>query len=110
MEIEKMLNDYAIKVEGCLEAGMRLDMLSCAKKAEEAKQSKAEIIEAWEAMEKRIAELEAVLTAYESWEAELILSDESWDEDNLPHLTQLQFDRLIDIQTMRNKALYKKQS
>ena len=75
MDIEKMLTDYAIEVEGRLEAGMNLDMLSCAKKAEEAKKLKAEIIKAWDAMltgmEERLPKAEARIAELEKLVAEL---------------------------------------
>jgi len=50
-----------------------------------------------------------VLKEYEKWEAELLLSNEAWDggfESPLPRLTEILFDRLLEIQTLRNKVLY----
>ena len=47
-----------------------------------------------------------VAKAYEQWEASLIMEDESW-RNGLPTLTQAQYDRLMEIQTMRNKAIAK---
>lgn len=48
-------------------------------------------------------DLLAVLLAYEQWEASLILDDNSW-RNGLPMLTQAQYNRLIEIQQMRNAA------
>ena len=45
----------------------------------------------------------AVLLAYEQWEAALIMDDNSW-RNGLPMLTQAQYDRLIELQGMRNAA------
>ena len=55
----------------------------------------------------RVAQLEAVLRGYEKWEGELVLSQEAWRGGmaSLPTLTQSLFDRLIELQTQRNKAL-----
>ena len=53
------------------------------------------------------AELLAVAKAYEQWEADLIMSDEAWNGNSamLPTITQELWDRLIEIQTMRNRAV-----
>lgn len=45
-----------------------------------------------------------VLEAYEKWEADLLLRDEAWDE-SLPTIPQDLWDRLIEIQTMRNAVV-----
>jgi hypothetical protein len=52
-------------------------------------------------------QMAAVLKAYERWEADLILSDEAWDGGaaDLPTLTWALWDRLLEIQAMRNDAL-----
>jgi len=55
--------------------------------------------------EARVAEWEKVAKAYEAWEADIIINNETWRTDDLPHLTQAQFDRMIKIQDMRNAAL-----
>jgi len=49
-----------------------------------------------------------VLKGYEKWEAELLLDNEAWDggfERPLPRLTEKLFDRLLELQTLRNKIL-----
>ena len=50
-------------------------------------------------------DLLAVAKAYEAWEAEVVF-DANW-ADGLPKLTQPLFDRLLEIQAMRNAALAK---
>lgn len=50
-----------------------------------------------------IAELVGVLEAYEAAEGDIILTAE-WSDDT-PRITQSQFDRLVEIQGMRNAAL-----
>lgn len=50
-------------------------------------------------------DLFAVAKAYEAWEADVVF-DGNW-EDGLPKLTQPLFDRLLEIQAMRNAALAK---
>ncbi len=52
-------------------------------------------------------ELRAVAKAYERWEADLLLCHEAWDGRDLPHFTQSLWDRLVEIQTMRNAAVAK---
>jgi len=52
----------------------------------------------------RVALVEA-LEAYEAWEADIIINNETWRTDDLPHMTQAQYDRMIEIQDMRNAAL-----
>lgn len=50
-----------------------------------------------------------VLRAYETWEGELILSDKAWAPNGmatLPRIPQALWDRLIEIQGMRNKILH----
>jgi hypothetical protein len=52
----------------------------------------------------------ALARAYEEWEADLILSDEAWAPNGmapLPRLTQGLYDRLLEIQAMRNAAISK---
>lgn len=49
---------------------------------------------------------EDVLRAYEKWEADIINTGTSWNtEDGLPKLNQAQYDRWIELQEMRDKAL-----
>lgn len=53
-------------------------------------------------------DLLAVAKAYEQWEADLVLSDAAWrDGQALPRLTNELWSRLLEIQTMRNKAIAK---
>jgi hypothetical protein len=51
-------------------------------------------------------DLYAVAKAYEAWEADVILNA-TWDEQELPRLTQSQWDRMVAIQDLRNAALAK---
>lgn len=48
-------------------------------------------------------DLLAVALAYERWEADIIMDDRCWRGER-PALTQGQFDRLLEIQAMRNAA------
>lgn len=50
-----------------------------------------------------------VLKAYEKWEADVILCDEAWGGgmEPLPTIPQHLWDRLVEIQGMRNAALTK---
>ncbi|WP_395454737.1 hypothetical protein ACHMW5_13605 [Azospirillum melinis] len=50
-------------------------------------------------------DLAAAARAYEAWEADLILNGD-WSNE-LPRMTQAQYDRLLEIQAMRNAALRK---
>jgi hypothetical protein len=52
----------------------------------------------------REEELQNVLKAYEQWEADMILAGECW-VNGLPRITQTLWDRFIEIQAMRNRAL-----
>lgn len=61
-------------------------------------------MEALGAAEARIEKLEAALLAYEKWEADLIMCDDAW-RGSLPTLTQELYDRMIELQEMRNEAL-----
>jgi hypothetical protein len=55
-----------------------------------------------------VLEARAVLAAYEQWEADLIMSSEAWEGfAALPTIPQDLWDRLIEIQGMRNKVLRK---
>lgn len=48
----------------------------------------------------------AVLKGYEQWEADLVLCSEAWNTANgLPQLTQALYDRLMELQAQRNRAL-----
>ena len=50
----------------------------------------------------------SVLRAYEQWEADVILCGECWAPNGMaetPRLTQALWNRLIEIQAMRNAAL-----
>lgn len=52
--------------------------------------------------------LHDVAAAYEQWEADLILSAEAWEPNgqaDTPRIPQVLWDRLIEIQAMRNAAL-----
>jgi len=54
----------------------------------------------------------AVLAAYEQWEADLLMDNEAWytrerEPRDLPTIPQALWDRLIEIQGMRNAALHK---
>ena len=53
----------------------------------------------------RVRALVDVLEAYEEWEADLILNAD-WS-GSTPVMTQEQFDRWMEIQTMRNSVLAK---
>lgn len=57
----------------------------------------------------RTAQLEEVLRAYEQWESDLIKSPEAWatlvSGQGLPKLTLPLWDRLMQIQALRNAAL-----
>jgi hypothetical protein len=50
-----------------------------------------------------------VAKGYEAWEAELIESEEAWghDEYATPVITQDLWDKLINLQTLRNEVLRK---
>lgn len=50
-----------------------------------------------------------VARAYERWEGDLVNSQDAWGAGfaTLPTLTQPLFDRLLEIQTMRNAAISK---
>ncbi len=52
-------------------------------------------------------QLLAVARGYEQWEADMILCDEAWRGGMapLPTLTQPLWDRLLELQAMRNAAL-----
>jgi hypothetical protein len=52
-----------------------------------------------------LPEFHEVLKAYEAWEASLILEG-NWS-NGLPKMTREQFDRLLEIQDMRNVAFAK---
>ena len=57
-----------------------------------------------------LPDLIALALAYEQWEADLILCDECWHglgRPSEPQLTTELWDRLLEIQTMRNKAIAK---
>jgi len=48
-----------------------------------------------------------LLKAYEQWEADLIMSDEAWDNGRaaLPTLTYPLYDKLLELQAERNRLL-----
>jgi hypothetical protein len=53
-------------------------------------------------------DLADVARAYEAWEGDLILDGNVWNtSDGLPKLTQRHYDRLMELQAMRNAALAK---
>lgn len=50
----------------------------------------------------------ALLEKYEALEAEIIISDESWEPKGMaatPRFTQNQWDKMIELQNERNKIL-----
>lgn len=52
----------------------------------------------------------AVAKGYEKWEADLILCDEAWGPNScrqFPQLTAALYDRLMELQAMRNAAIAK---
>lgn len=53
----------------------------------------------------RNAKLEAVLRAYEQWEADLIVDDRAWTVETGAFIPQDMYDRFIEIQGQRNAAL-----
>jgi hypothetical protein len=53
-----------------------------------------------------IDSLRAVLVAYEEWEADLIMENKAWTGSNV-QLTDELYERMIQIQGMRNKALFR---
>lgn len=57
------------------------------------------------------AELLAVLKAYERWEADIIESNEAWGPPDemreFPHFTENLWDRMLELQEMRNTAISK---
>ena len=65
-----------------------------------------EAVNNYASLKARIQELVAVLKAYEQWEADIILENECWSGQNL-RLTDEIYDRMIELQTMRNAALQK---
>ena len=71
------------------------------------------LCDALEASEERGRRQTDALVGYERWEADLILDDEAWrhpktgESLHLPWLKQGMWDRLIELQTARNKALEK---
>lgn len=60
-----------------------------------------------ESAERQRDEAIAALRAYERWEADLIMEDNSW-VGGLPRLTQNLYDRMIELQAMRNAVLHPK--
>ena len=54
-----------------------------------------------------LRDLYAVARAYERWEADLILDNDAWADRELPTITQPLWDRLMDIQAVRNDAIRK---
>lgn len=54
----------------------------------------------------QIRDMVRLLKDYERWQADLVLSDKTWDTPTgLPMLTQEQNDRLIELQLRRNAIL-----
>lgn len=56
------------------------------------------------------AEMQKALEAYEQWEADLIGNTDAWytrerEPRDLPVISQPMWDRLLEIQAMRNAAL-----
>jgi hypothetical protein len=54
-----------------------------------------------------IEKIKRALLAYQSWEANLVLNREAWDNDKreYPQLTEELWDELLDCQKLRNEAL-----
>ncbi len=46
-----------------------------------------------------------VLKAYEQWEADLIMENKCWEGREIPQLTGELWDRMLELQAMRNRAL-----
>lgn len=96
-------------IDDCFWAGheaARLDDAGCTQAENEAEQRLSEVKQQVADLLASNKAMLAVLLAYEQWEASLILDDESW-RNGLPMLTQTQYDRLIEIQGMRNAAIAK---
>jgi hypothetical protein len=56
------------------------------------------------ALKLEISLLKQVLEAYEQWEADIILENKCWTGQNV-RLTDELWDRMIELQTLRNTAL-----
>jgi len=57
---------------------------------------------------RRYKKLVAFARAHEKWEAELIMNDGSWGQDGsaaTPTLTEEQYTKMLEIQSLRNEAL-----
>jgi len=46
-----------------------------------------------------------VLKAYEQWEADLIMENKCWEGREIPQLTGELWNRMLELQAMRNRAL-----
>ncbi len=68
-------------------------------------------IERLRALLERDAPMREALLAYRQWEADLIEDDNAWERrpDGLPSFTDELWDRLLDIQAMREAALAQKE-
>lgn len=57
-------------------------------------------------MRVQLDKMRAALKGYEQWEADLIFDHGAWRGiDGLPHITQSLWDRLLELQAMRNTAI-----
>lgn len=62
------------------------------------------LLSALKAERERTGKMEAVLRAYEQWDADVILTNECW-RNAMPTLTQELYDHWIEIAEQRNAAL-----
>ena len=69
---------------------------------------KAALTAAAELAQQREAELVSLLTAYETWEGEMILDQKAWNHGlaPLPTLTYPLWDRLLELQRERNRLRF----
>ena len=58
-----------------------------------------------ERLRAEVRRLREALKSYEQWEADLIMCNEAWRDRTLPRIPQDLWDRLLEIQAMRNRAL-----
>jgi hypothetical protein len=94
---------------------MRRDALENAQDAQDAAELRRELREEREANRKlaevvarqsaTIGWMVAVLKGYEAWEAEIIQEDKCWPDNAPMALTQALYERLIELQTLRNEAI-----
>lgn len=74
-------------------------------------ETREEVMHYYDAIARQIAaalDLLAVARGYEKWEADMILDQEAWRGDaELPTLTWPLWDRLTELQKLRNEAINK---